>query len=87
MPVGGEAGFGRAPSARLPAPDGRRALVSGEYGGNGVVYTQITDLEGELNGLLTHDRKVLKADAGRLRAAHAALIRGAEDGTLGCTTP
>ncbi|MFJ7996270.1 PA14 domain-containing protein [Streptomyces sp. NPDC096310] len=110
------------PSAQLPAPDGRRALVSGEYGGlglavpghawpvqhtyvgvdqaaytdaylaeldkvralacqgsNGAVYTQIADVEGELNGLLTYDRKVLKPDAQRLKAAHEALIRDAEN--------
>ncbi|WLW50514.1 PA14 domain-containing protein [Streptomyces sp. YU58] len=109
------------PSPALPPrPDGRRALISGEYGGlglavpghawsvqqsyvdvdpatytddylakldevralvcrgsNGAVYTQIADVEGELNGLLTYDRKVLKPDVGRVRAAHEALIRDA----------
>jgi hypothetical protein len=117
------------PSPLLPAPDGRRALVSGEYGGlglavaghsfpvqqtyvsvdpdtytdeylarlkeveqlaacdgsNGAVYTQISDVEGELNGLMTYDRKILKPDPKRLKAAHRALITGAEDGTLTCT--
>jgi hypothetical protein len=53
---------------------------------NGAVYTQITDLEGELNGLLTYDRKVMKADVKRLRAAHEALIKGAAAGTLTCST-
>ncbi|MEU0407569.1 PA14 domain-containing protein [Streptomyces griseorubiginosus] len=117
------------PSPALPPhPDGRRALVSGEYGGlglavpghawsvqqsyvdvdparytddylarldevralvcrggNGAVYTQITDVEGELNGLLTYDRKVLKPDAGRVAAAHRALIRDASRATpAGC---
>ncbi|MGI5351381.1 PA14 domain-containing protein [Streptomyces sp. CA-250714] len=116
------------PSAKLPAPDGKRALVSGEYGGlglavpghawpvrhtyvgvekgkytdeylaklkeverfaacdgsSGAVYTQITDLEGELNGLLTYDREVVKPDVARLKAAHRALIEGAADGTLSC---
>ncbi|GGL65432.1 hydrolase [Streptomyces fumigatiscleroticus] len=43
-------------------------------GGNGAVYTQITDVEGELNGLLTYDRKVVKPDVRRLRAAHEQLI-------------
>ncbi|QCX81469.1 Beta-glucuronidase [Streptomyces sp. YIM 121038] len=118
------------PSPAQPAPDGRRALVSGEYGGlglavpghawpvqmsyvdvdqerytdgylarlaevralackggNGAVYTQISDVEGELNGLLTYDRKVLKADAQRVRAAHEDLIEGAQDGTLPCAAP
>ncbi|MER7173225.1 PA14 domain-containing protein [Streptomyces mesophilus] len=108
------------PSPLLPAPDGKRALVSGEYGGlglavpghawpvrhtyvgvdrakytdeylglldkvrtlacqgsNGAVYTQITDVEGELNGLLTYDRRVMKADEQRIKAAHEALIRDA----------
>lgn len=115
------------PSAQLPADDGKRARVSGEYGGlglavpghawpvrhtyvgvekekftdeylaklaeverfacagsSGAVYTQITDLEGELNGLVTYDRAVVKGDVGRLRAAHRALIRGVADGTLRC---
>lgn len=118
------------PSPAQPAPDGRRALVSGEYGGlglavpghawsvqmsyvdvdperytddhlarltevralackggNGAVYTQISDVEGELNGLLTYDRQVLKADAQRVRTAHEDLIKGAQDGTLPCTAP
>ncbi|MEU3949504.1 PA14 domain-containing protein [Streptomyces sp. NPDC029526] len=109
------------PSPALPPrPDGRRALVTGEYGGlglavpghawsvqmsyvdvdpstytddyltkldevralacrgsNGAVYTQITDVEGELNGLLTYDRRVLKPDVPRVRAGHEALIRDA----------
>ncbi|MFJ9630833.1 PA14 domain-containing protein [Streptomyces sp. NPDC101175] len=109
------------PSPALPPhPDGRRALVSGEYGGlglavpghawsvqqsyvdvdpaaytddylaklaevralacrgsNGAVYTQISDVEGELNGLMTYDRRVLKPDAERVRAAQQALIRDA----------
>nr|WP_180217926.1 PA14 domain-containing protein [Streptomyces albus] len=116
------------PSAQLPRADGKRALVSGEYGGlglavpghawpvrhtyvgvekdrytdeylaklgeveryaacdgsSGAVYTQITDLEGELNGLLTYDREVVKPDVDRLRAAHRKLIEGAADGTLTC---
>ncbi|MBR6389099.1 MAG: hypothetical protein IKS15_03165 [Opitutales bacterium] len=34
------------------------------------MYTQITDVEGETNGLYTYDRKVLKMDAKKLKAAH-----------------
>ncbi|MCK1797458.1 PA14 domain-containing protein [Streptomyces sp. XM4193] len=52
---------------------------------SGAVYTQISDLEGELNGLLTYDRKVLKGDTEKLKAAHEALIKGASEGTLDCT--
>ncbi|MFE7858202.1 PA14 domain-containing protein [Streptomyces sp. NPDC057403] len=117
------------PSPALPPhPDGRRALVSGEYGGlglavpghawsvqqsyvdvdpaaytddyltklaevhalacrgsNGAVYTQISDVEGELNGLLTYDRRVLKPDVQRVRAAQQALIRDAsQPNPAGC---
>ncbi|MEV6810800.1 AbfB domain-containing protein [Micromonospora sp. NPDC051296] len=38
------------------------------------VYTEITDLEGELNGFLTYDRRVVKMDEARVRAANQALI-------------
>src|SRR4029077_10857633 len=33
------------------------------------VYTQTTDVEGEVNGLMTYDRKVVKMDAARTKAA------------------
>ncbi|MFE5023806.1 PA14 domain-containing protein [Streptomyces sp. NPDC056656] len=117
------------PSPALPPhPDGKRALVSGEYGGlglavpghawavqqsyvdvdpakytddylarlaevhklacqgsNGAVYTQISDVEGELNGLLTYDRKIVKPDVKRVKAAQEALIRDASQATVaGC---
>ncbi|MFD7408261.1 PA14 domain-containing protein [Streptomyces sp. NPDC059866] len=49
-----------------------RALVC--RGSNGAVYTQISDVEGELNGLLTYDRRVIKPDVQRLAAAHETLI-------------
>ncbi|WP_371102442.1 PA14 domain-containing protein [Streptomyces sp. PU_AKi4] len=119
------------PSPALPPrPDGKRALVSGEYGGlglavpghawsvqqsyvdvdpatytddyltkldevralmclggNGAVYTQITDVEGELNGLLTYDRRVMKPDVARVKAAHEALVRDASRARpAGCPT-
>lgn len=118
------------PSPALPPnPDGKRALVSGEYGGlglavpghawsvqqsyvdvdpstytddylarlaevrklackggNGAVYTQISDVEGELNGLITYDRSVVKPDVARLKAAHDALIHDASQATpAGCS--
>ena len=38
------------------------------------VYTQITDVEVEINGLLSYDREVEKADFNRLRQAHKELI-------------
>ncbi len=38
------------------------------------VYTQLVDVEGELNGWLTYDRVVTKIDVAALRAAHQNLI-------------
>ena len=34
------------------------------------VYTQITDVETEMNGLMTYDRKLLKVDAEKVKAAN-----------------
>lgn len=34
------------------------------------VYTQTTDVEGEINGLITYDRKVIKLPAKQLKAIH-----------------
>ncbi|WP_157253751.1 PA14 domain-containing protein [Nonomuraea typhae] len=38
------------------------------------IYTQTTDVEVELNGLMTYDRAVIKPDLARVRAANRALI-------------
>jgi hypothetical protein len=38
------------------------------------VYTQTTDVEGEINGLITYDRKVIKIPAKELAAMHKPLI-------------
>jgi hypothetical protein len=40
------------------------------------VYTQTTDVEGEVNGLLTYDRKVAKIDPADLRSWHGGLVEG-----------
>ncbi|MEW2404932.1 PA14 domain-containing protein [Streptomyces griseoviridis] len=54
-------------------------------GSNGAVYTQISDVEGELNGLVTYDRKVVKPDVKRVKAAQRALIADASRATpAGC---
>ena len=39
------------------------------------IYTQTTDVEGEINGLMTYDRKVVKFDAAKLAELHRKLIR------------
>lgn len=38
------------------------------------VYTQTTDVEGEINGLMTYDRKVIKIPAEELKKLHAELV-------------
>lgn len=38
------------------------------------VYTQLSDVEDEVNGLVSYDRKVLKVDAAELRALNADLV-------------
>ncbi|WP_431729451.1 AbfB domain-containing protein [Verrucosispora sp. TAA-831] len=53
--------------------EGTRNLMVGT-GLSASVYTEITDLEGELNGFLTYDRRVVKMDEARVRAANRALI-------------
>ena len=42
-------------------------------GYTGAVYTQTTDVENEVNGIMTYDRKVIKLDEKRLREANQAL--------------
>ena len=39
------------------------------------VYTQITDVEGEVNGLITYDRKVIKVDMPRIAAGNQEVIK------------
>jgi hypothetical protein len=53
--------------------DGVRNLMIGR-GLSAAIYTEITDLEGELNGFLTYDRQIVKMDQARVRAANQALI-------------
>ena len=54
-----------------------------ERGLGGSVYTQTTDVEIEINGLLTYDRKVLKYNPEVLRNAHAEVLRRAAKGAVG----
>ena len=50
-----------------------------EAGLAGSIYTQTTDVEIEINGLLTYDRKVLKYNPAALKAAHEAIIHRASE--------
>ena len=45
----------------------RMVLPSIRHGLNGVIYTQLSDVEEETNGLLTYDRKHVKVDEARIR--------------------
>ncbi|EGX58501.1 putative hydrolase [Streptomyces zinciresistens K42] len=51
------------------------------------VYTEITDVENEVNGLLTYDRQVVKVDEARVRAANRALIDASRGATAPVTLP
>ena len=44
-----------------------------ERGLTAAIYTQITDVEGEVNGLLTYDRKIIKMDKSQLRKLNLSL--------------
>ena len=58
-----------------------------ERGLGGSVYTQTTDVEIEINGLLTYDRKVVKYNPAVLRKAHAEVIRRALEASRKSTSP
>ncbi len=45
-----------------------------QQGLSAAIYTQTTDVEGEVNGLMTYDRKVVKFDAAKLAKSHRELI-------------
>jgi hypothetical protein len=51
-----------------------------QCGISGAVYTQITDVEHEVNGFFTYDRQVRKMDFAQVRAINEEIIAGA-DGT------
>ena len=52
-----------------------KLAVLAEKGLSGSVYTQTSDVEIEINGLLTYDRKVLKYNPEVMRKAHESVIR------------
>ena len=43
------------------------------HGLSAAVYTQITDVEVEINGLMTYDRRVIKMPAAQLKEIHSKL--------------
>jgi len=52
---------------------GLQSLMS-KPGLSAAVYTEITDVENEVNGMFTYDRAILKVDANAVRTAHLNLI-------------
>ena len=54
-----------------------KALIG--YGCAAAVYTQTTDVEGEVNGLMTYDRKVIKMDEARLHDVNQDVIASLKD--------
>ena len=55
-----------------------RLAVLAEQGLGGSIYTQTTDVEIEINGLLTYDRKVLKFNPEVLSSAHRKVLDAAD---------
>ena len=51
------------------------------------VYTQTTDVETEVNGLMTYDRAVVKVDEERVREVNLRLSNVYNDGTVGINNP
>ncbi|MBM4000090.1 MAG: hypothetical protein FJ297_11235 [Planctomycetes bacterium] len=49
----------------------RRLRPLAARGLSAAVYTQTTDVEGEVNGLMTYDREIVKLDAERIARMHA----------------
>jgi hypothetical protein len=50
-----------------------RPLVA--KGLSAAVYTQTTDVEREVNGLMTYDREIIKMDADQLKTMHKMLYQ------------
>lgn len=48
-------------------------------GFSAAVYTQTTDVEGEVNGLITYDRKVIKVDEDRIHEINQRICNSLED--------
>jgi hypothetical protein len=54
---------------------------------SGAIYTQITDVEHEVNGFFTYDRQVRKMDFAQVKAVNEEIIAGADGSGEGVTPP
>ena len=62
----------RPDRAYLSLADKLRPLVESRL--SAAVYTQTTDCETEVNGLMTYDRELIKMDVDKIRAANTRLV-------------
>ncbi|MGW5194612.1 LamG-like jellyroll fold domain-containing protein [Kribbella sp. NPDC004138] len=58
-----------------------------QCGISGSVYTQITDVEGELNGFFTYDRRVPKMDFAQVRKVNEQIVDNADGSASGVPDP
>jgi hypothetical protein len=58
-----------------------------QCGISGSVYTQITDVEGELNGFFTYDRRVPKMDFAQVRTINKQIVDNADGSGSGTPDP
>jgi hypothetical protein len=66
----------------------RDVLTSAQRCGiSGAIYTQITDVEHEVNGFFTYDRQVQKMDFAQVRDVNQQIIRGADGSGAGAPQP
>lgn len=49
-------------------------MAAPEFSLSAAVYTELTDVEAEVNGMLTYDRQVMKMDANALHKVHTDLL-------------
>ncbi len=64
-------------TARYESLQGRLTKLVRDRGLGAAVYTQVTDVEHEVNGFLTYDRRVEKMDFARVRAANDGVAKAA----------
>jgi len=54
-----------------------QALITSQ-GLSAAIYTQFTDVEGEINGIMTYDRQIMKMDTGSITGANTVVIAASD---------
>lgn len=72
-------GSGEALTRRYEGLQADLAKLVRERGLGAAIYTQVSDVEHEVNGFLTYDRKVEKMDFARVRAANEQVLKAAAE--------